>query len=252
MNKMIIYKATNKVNGKIYVGKTTTSLEKRMSEHKRHSKNSKMVFHLAIDKYGFDNFTFETLFECIDFNVLNEKEIELISEYKATDINIGYNRSLGGDGADNGENHPFFGKKRDDISIIFSGEGHPNYGNVGELSPRYGQKHTDKTKNKISKSLKGKFGGENNPSFDNTIYEFKHQEYGKRVCTKYELRKQYNLDSKCICNICTGKRKTHKGWKMIRCVSWTDSQQKQKQVEALPLGESMKLEAQPIGFAVGG
>jgi len=249
---MIIYKATNKINGKIYIGKTTTSLKKRMSEHKRHSKNSKMVFHLAIDKYGFDNFMFETLFECGDFNTLNRKEIELIFEYNATDITIGYNRSLGGDGADSGENHPFFGKKRADISIMFSGKGHPNYGNVGELSPRYGQKHTDKTKDKISKSLKGVFSGKNNPSFDDTKYEFEHQEYGKKICTKYELRKEFNLDSKCVAHICIGKRKTHKGWKMIRCVSGMDSQQKQKRDEALPLGESMTPEAQPIAFAVGG
>lgn len=249
---MIIYKATNNINGKIYIGKTTTSLNKRMSEHKRHSKNSKMVFHLAIDKYGFDNFTFEILFKCNDFDVLNKKEIELISEHKSTDITIGYNRSLGGDGADSGKNHPFFGKKRPDISMMFSGKGHPNYGNISDLSPRYGLKHNEETKEKISKSLKCLFSGKNNPSFDATIYEFEHIEYGKKICTKYDLRKQFNLDSKCVAHICTGKRKTHKGWKMIRCVSGMDSQQKQKQGEALPLGESMTLEAQPIASGVGG
>lgn len=210
-----------------------------------------MVFHLAIDKYGFDNFSFEILFKCGDFDTLNRKEVELISENKSTDVTIGYNRSLGGDGADSGENHPFFGKKRPDISKAFSGNGHPNYGNIGELSPRYGSKHTEETKEKISQSLKGVFSGENNPSFDNTEYEFEHSEYGKRICTKYELRKQFNLDSKCVAHICTGKRKTHKGWKMIRCVSGTDSQQKQKRGKALPLGESMTPEAQPIASGVG-
>ena len=42
------------------------------------------------------------------------------------------------------------------------------------------------------------------------------------------------------------------GWKMIRCVSGTDSQLKQKRGEALPLGESATPEAQPIAFGVGG
>jgi hypothetical protein len=39
------------------------SLRQRMSEHKRHSKNSVMVFHKAIRKYGFDKFEFVVLFE---------------------------------------------------------------------------------------------------------------------------------------------------------------------------------------------
>lgn len=250
INKMIIYKATNKMNGKIYIGKTTTSLKQRMSEHKRRSKSSKTGFHSAIQKYGFNNFDFEVIFECNDINILNQKEIELIELYDT--IKRGYNRSLGGDGADSGENHPFFGKKREDFAKSISGENHPNYGNKGILSPRYGQKHTKETKEKISQSLKGVFSGENNASFDATIYEFEHNEYGKKICTKYELRKQFNLDSKCVAHICTGKRKTHKGWKMISCVSGTESQDKQKHSEALPLGESATYEAQPIGSAVGG
>ncbi len=47
-------------------------------------------------------------------------------------------------------------------------------------------------------------------------------------------------------------RNTHKGLKMLRCVSGTDSQLKQKRSKALPLGESATSEAQPISFAVGG
>ena len=42
------------------------------------------------------------------------------------------------------------------------------------------------------------------------------------------------------------------GWKMICCVSGTDSQLKQKRSKALPLGESMTSEAHPIAFGVGG
>jgi len=247
---MIIYKATNKINGKIYIGKTTTFLEQRMSEHKRHSKSCKTGFHSAIQKYGFINFEFEVLFECDDIDTLNRKEIELISLYNT--IKNGYNRSIGGDGVGSGENHPLYGVKREKFGESISGKNHPNYGNVGKLSPRYGQKHTEETKEKISKSMKGVFSGKNNASFDDTEYEFEHSKYGKKICTKYELRKQYNLDSKCVAHICTGKRKTHKGWKMIRCVSGTDSQQKQKQGEALPLGESVTLEAQPIASGVGG
>lgn len=42
------------------------------------------------------------------------------------------------------------------------------------------------------------------------------------------------------------------GLKILSCVSGTDSQLKQKRSKALPLGESMTSEAQPISYAVGG
>ena len=84
------------------------------------------------------------------------------------------------------------------------------------------------------------------------LYEFEHLEYGKIIATKYEMKKKYNLEGKCIALLCRGERNTHKGWKMIRCVSGTDSQLKQKRDKALPLGESATPEAQPIGSAVGG
>jgi hypothetical protein len=53
-----------------------------------------------------------------------------------------YNSSVGGDGANSGKKHPLFEKKRPEFDKSISGEGHPNFGNTGKLSPRYGQKHT--------------------------------------------------------------------------------------------------------------
>ena len=249
---MIVYKATNRINGKFYIGKTMNSLQQRMSEHKRHSKKGSMTFHKAIQKYGFDNFDFVVLFECDNIEMLTNKEIELIKKFKATKKGIGYNSSIGGDGANSGENHPLFGKKRPEFAKSISGYGHPNFGNVGELSPRYGQKHTEESKAQISKSLIGKLNGKNHPQYDNNIYQFEHTELGIKICTKYELRKEFNLDPKCLALLCRSERTHHKGWKMICCVSGTDSQLKQKRSKALPLGESMTSEAQPIGSAVGG
>ena len=240
---MIIYKATNKINGKIYIGQTCSSIKIRIGEHRRASKlkkeNSK--FYNAIRKYGINNFVFELVEKCKTKEELNNKEVFYISLYDS--YKLGYNSTLGGDGVSGGEHHPLFGKKRPEFSESISGEKHPNFGNIGELSPRYGQKHTEETKRKITKSLIG-----NKRGVDNTLYEFEHLKYGKIIATKYEMKKKYNLEGKCIALLCRGERNTHKGWKMVRCVSGTDSQLKQKRVEALPLGKSMKLEAPyPLG-----
>lgn len=215
---MIIYKATNKINYKIYIGKTTNPLKKRISQHKGNIKSAKSVFHKALKKYGIENFIFEIVCNCKDEQELSDMEIAKIKEYNSTNIKIGYNRHLGGTGANSGENHPFFGKKRKDISRMFSGDGHPNYGNKGELSPRYGKKHTKKSREKISNSLVGIFSGTKNPNADNKIYLFEHPEHGIVKSTKSELRIKYNLDKQNFMKICNGKRKTHKGWKYLGAV----------------------------------
>ena len=64
---MIIYKATNKINGKVYIGQTINSLEHRKSGHERDAhckKKSTVYFHNALLKYGFENFNWEVIKEC--------------------------------------------------------------------------------------------------------------------------------------------------------------------------------------------
>ena len=89
----IIYKITNKINGKIYVGKTTTSLKQRMASHRC----ADTVIGNAICKYGWKNFNVEVLEECDTPEQLNEREIFWIAALNCKTPN-GYNRSDGGDG----------------------------------------------------------------------------------------------------------------------------------------------------------
>ena len=96
---MIIYKITNTINGKIYVGLTTTSLTKRMYSYKSAAKSKKDISHgivLALRKYGFEQFVFEIIDHAISKQELKQKEIEHIALLKATDPLIGYNVSPGG------------------------------------------------------------------------------------------------------------------------------------------------------------
>lgn len=87
----IIYKITNLVNGKIYIGQTRQSLRVRWNSHKSHSKKNTTVIARAIRKYGHENFSIEIIDTAINENELNEKEGKYIALYQACDRNIGYN-----------------------------------------------------------------------------------------------------------------------------------------------------------------
>lgn len=81
-----IYKITNKINGKVYIGQSI-HIERRWKEHCRQSTNS--VISDAIKQYGKENFIFEVIEEC-NQEELNEKEEYYIQLYNSIVPN-GYN-----------------------------------------------------------------------------------------------------------------------------------------------------------------
>lgn len=81
------------MNGKVYIGQTRYTVEFRWRQH-IHTKDN-AYFHKAIQKYGSDNFTVETLEEC-EYKYLNAKEIFYIAKYNS--FKKGYNSTIGGDG----------------------------------------------------------------------------------------------------------------------------------------------------------
>lgn len=91
--KGIIYRITNKVNGKSYIGQTRYTLEFRWRQH-IHKKDN-VYFHNAIHKYGEENFEKEVLEEC-EAKDLDSREIFYIAKYDT--FNKGYNLTIGGDG----------------------------------------------------------------------------------------------------------------------------------------------------------
>lgn len=96
-----IYKITNTLNQKSYIGQTITKLSERFAKHKylaNHPEQQHNVsyIHRAIHKYGIENFTFETV-EQIDNSLLNEREKYWIQYYN-TFVPDGYNLTKGGDG----------------------------------------------------------------------------------------------------------------------------------------------------------
>lgn len=96
-----IYIIKNKINSKVYIGKTLLSIDKRFAEHKRDSlKYTNRVLYRAFNKYGLDNFFIEELEKTSDEKV-EEREIFYIKKYNSYigfSNSNGYNSTLGGDG----------------------------------------------------------------------------------------------------------------------------------------------------------
>jgi len=112
-----IYKATNIINKKTYIG-FDSNWPSRKNKHKNYYLKKITKFYSAIKKYGWDSFEWTVLYQSKDKDhTLNEMENFFIVEYNS--INSGYNIIPGG-------------------------------------SKRKNCKQSEETKNKISKKLKGR------------------------------------------------------------------------------------------------
>ena len=96
----VIYKITNLINGKSYVGQTVQPLKERIAQHRYHDE---LYVDHEIRKYGWKNFTVEILEECTSHEQLNEREIFWIARLN-TKHPGGYNMTDGGAGF-NGRKH---------------------------------------------------------------------------------------------------------------------------------------------------
>ena len=96
----LIYIARNKVNGKVYIGQTVNTLNRRKSAHLRAAvKGSNLYFHRALRKHTEDVFEWGVLEYMPDTTQanLNDREVYYIAQYNSSDPQLGYNMTKGGD-----------------------------------------------------------------------------------------------------------------------------------------------------------
>jgi len=192
---MVIYKITNLINNKFYIGQDIKNDDKYFG-------SGKLIIS-AIKKYGKENFKKEILEYCTDENQMDEREIFWIKELNATNRKIAYNICEGGKTYRimRGENHPWFGKhhteeskkiikekrksqkmsdeQKDVLRKKWKGDENPGKNKSketikklkdaakklnrnGENHPYYGKKHSEETKKHWSEIRKGKNTGINN------------------------------------------------------------------------------------------
>lgn len=145
----VVYKITNVLNGKGYVGQTTKTPEQRF---KRHANCKTSLIGKAIRKYGRENFTVEVLEECDTPEQLNAREIFWIAELNCK-APIGYNCTDGGDGRPG-----FFpsAESRAKMSAAHRGKKHSAESRAKIGMSNKGKHHTAETRLKMSAAHKGK------------------------------------------------------------------------------------------------
>jgi len=161
-NISTIYKITNKINNKTYIG-FDSNFPRRIQQHFNHSKRGVVSdFYDDIRKYGWENFSKDILFQSFDKKMcLNEMEKHFIQEYNSKEE--GYNRTTGGQGT--------FGSKRPK-SVEWCIE---HSQKMKKSNPRLGYVFTDEEKNRHSQVMKEYY--EKNP--DKKLCGEKNGMYGK-------------------------------------------------------------------------
>jgi group I intron endonuclease len=107
---MIIYKVTNTINNKVYIGQTIQSINQRQIAHYKKARlGSQTNFHRALLKYDKAHFMWEQVVRVNDKNTLNELEQFYISKFDS--YKNGYNMTVGGDGGDTISNKSIEQKK---------------------------------------------------------------------------------------------------------------------------------------------
>ena len=180
---MIIYKATNKLNGKCYIGQTRNSLESRKNKHISCARNGvKTHFYCAIRKYGEDNFEWEVIDSTTNKKSLNELETYYITKYDS--IKHGYNMV---DGGDNNVMDIESVKTKHD-NIMRSDEVRKK---ISESMKKYRKEHpfTDEHRRKLSeKALGNSNGSKGDNTYRSRSSKRKHKYYGnKKVYVRSEI-----------------------------------------------------------------
>ena len=158
-----IYKITNKLNGKVYIGQSI-DIDTRWRQHINAKDN--VAIHNAIKKYGKENFKFEVLLEC-PADMLNVWERDMIALYDCISPN-GYNLTEGGEGYQCSE------ETRRKMSEVNKG------------------KHlSEETKKKMSESRKGKAPwnkGKTNIYSEETKKKMSDAKKGRRVSEETKIK----------------------------------------------------------------
>lgn len=221
MKEFVVYKHTNLINNKVYIGITCQNPPSlRWGLNGCNYKNTR--FGEAIKKYGWDNFSHDILFTNLTEEEACAKEIELIEFYDATNRLYGYNSTTGG------ETFTVTEEVKEKISKALMG----NKNGLGKLcseekakkisDAQKGKHLTEEHKKKLSEAKKGGThksldeNGRQNISNSDYHSSIKRKIYCEETNTIYEsvhdCAKALGLNATNVSAVCRGKHKHTKGY----------------------------------------
>ena len=250
-NHYTIYKITNLINNKVYIGQTIQKPLYRWATHKRAAKNGvlKYPLYLALRKHGIENFTFTPICVCYDKTRLDQLENRLILTYRSNEKKFGYNCDTGG--KIKKKNYKTIEKaknayNKDDNKSIDQKKYtwyHPKYGAVTCTRIKLIEKYPALSSSELGVVIKGiyihhKFWGlkenltkkkklklDNLWFYDNEKYMWFSHAYGKVFCSRRELIENFpeqNLNPNALRVVIDRTTYSHKNWFLYDVIS-TDS-----------------------------
>jgi len=221
-----IYRLTNKVNGKVYIG-VTNNLKKRMREHSYASND--FLISKAIRKYGWESFEQEVIAETKDereaYDIL---EPRYIAEHNSNDMPVGYNLTEGGQGS---TGYSPSEESRQKMREAKLGKKQSPDAVCKRAESLKGRKFSKETRKKISERLKG------NKNFEGkTVSEEHRRKIGDANATEWsfiddpegrEIRlhnlrrfcKERGLNHVCMFRVAKGQNRSHKGYRAVQTSS---------------------------------
>lgn len=217
---MIIYKITNLINNKIYIGQTITTLDNRWKRHTWNctTNNSHMAITDAIAKYGKNNFKIEQIDIADTIDELNNKEQYWISFSKSMSPN-GYNLTSGGN------NFIMSDETKKKISISNKNKIISPEAKLKSSISHTGYKQSDETKHKLSLHFKGK------PTSQNTRVGASIKNAKKCILTSpngedieiINIKKfatKNDLQASNLSKLINNKINQYKGWKLKQVIGF--------------------------------
>jgi group I intron endonuclease len=205
-------------SNKRYIGITSQKPERRWRKDGNGYKYH-LYFWRAIQKYGWDNFNHDILFDNLTKEEAEQKEVELIAYYNSNNVDYGYNMSIGGESGSKGYKYSDEQKKR--MSEVHSGKNNGMYGkrHAKETIEKDRIAHlkenlSEDTIYKMSIAKKGK--KRDRKSVEKQIATISNKVICIETSITYSSIKEAgelnNIDPSCISKVCRGKRKTAGGF----------------------------------------
>ncbi len=153
--KHYVYKITNLVNGKVYIGKSVNPKArwgKHLSSARKKKKEQYFYLHRSINKYGAENFVVDIIDSADSAEEAYDKEKYWVKIYKSNDKDIGMNLTEGGDGT---LGHTLSPEALKRMSEAHKGVPMPEATRQAIIKANTGRKFTEEHKNKIGAAQSG-------------------------------------------------------------------------------------------------